>query len=124
MLVWNFLMLNRVKDRQGGKVIRRAISSTEVIPRENLMELKQVFVWNPRTDTFAPDGDDAAEHLVETSYRLKEIAKLRGRTDNELAAQLEERRALLASLVEENKLSYSDVSEAIQSYYRGNIRTM
>ena len=122
MLVWNFLMLNRVKDRQG-KVIRRAISSTEVIPKENLMELKQVFAWNPRTDRFAPDGDNAAEHLVETSYRLKEIAKLRGWTDDELMAQLEERRTLLASLVEENRLSYSDVSEAIQSYYRNSVRT-
>lgn len=120
MLVWNFLMLNRVKDRQGGKVIRRAISSTEVIPKENLMELKQVFAWNPRTDKFAPDGDDAAEHLVETSYRLKEIAKLRGWTDDELAAKLEGRQALLSNLVEENKLSYSDVSEAIQSYYHRN----
>jgi flagellar protein FlaI len=122
MLIWNFLKLNRVKDRQG-KVIRRAISCTEVIPRENLMELKQVFAWNPRTDRFAPDGDNAAEHLVETSYRLKEIAKLRGWTDDELVAQLEERRALLASLVEEDRLSYSDVSEAIQSYYRNNVWT-
>jgi flagellar protein FlaI len=121
MLVWNFLMLNRVKDRQG-KVIRRTISCTEVIPRENLMEMKQVFSWNPRTDRFAPDGDDSAEHLVETSYRLKEIAKLRGWTDDELVVQLEERQTLLADLVEESKLSYSDVSEAIQSYYRGNTR--
>lgn len=121
MLVWNFLMLNRVKDRHG-KVIRRAISSTEVIPRENLMGLKHVFAWNPRTDAFVPDGDDAAECLVKASYRLKEIAKLRGWTDDELMVQLEERRALLASLVEEDRLSYSDVSEAIQSYYRGNIQ--
>jgi len=74
------------------------------------MELKQVFVWNPRTDRFFPDdGDNAAEHLVETSYRLKEIAKLRGWTHGEVVDQLEERCDLLTSLVDEEKLTYSDI---------------
>lgn len=120
MLIWNFLLLNRVKDKQG-QVIRRALSSTEVVPQqEGLVQLKRVFEWDPREDVFKPDE---AKKVAEASYRLSELCKLTGWTRNDLVEEIEQRQILLEGLVEEGALSFSQVTEAIRGFYASRLKT-
>ena len=51
MLIWSFITMNRVK-LQNGKVVRRAVRCTEVIPTATGIELRDLFTWNAKTDSF------------------------------------------------------------------------
>jgi len=113
MLVWCFVQLTRTKDEQG-KVVRRVLEVVEVVPREDRLELKRVFTWDARTDTFEPA--DAGE-VVRRSHRLKTVMRLTGWTEEELAEELRKRAEYLKKIVDENKLSYPEFSEAIRRFY-------
>jgi len=113
MLIWCFVQLTRTKDEHG-KVIRRVLEVVEVVPGEDRLELKRVFTWDARTDTFEPA--DAFE-VVRRSRRLKTVMRLTGWTEEDLAEELRKRAEYLKKIVDEDKLRYSEFSEAIRRFY-------
>ena len=113
MLIWCFVQLTRTKDEHG-KVVRRVLEVVEVVPGEDRLELKRVFTWDARTDAFEPA--DAGE-VVRRSRRLKTVMRLTGWTEEELAEELGKRAEYLKKIVDENKLSYPEFSEAIRRFY-------
>lgn len=113
MLIWSFITMNRIR-LPDGKVVRRAVRCTEVVPTVSGVELKELFSWNARTDTFEPD---TSEEVVKRSNRLKEVMKIRGWTREDLIDELERRRHFLEGIVEDNKLSHPEFSAEIGRFY-------
>ncbi|MDG6907324.1 MAG: type II/IV secretion system ATPase subunit [Nitrososphaerota archaeon] len=114
----SFLMMNRVR-APGGKFVRRAVSSSEVKPSAvdgKTPELLEVFRWNARTDEFAPT---TSGEVVAKSYQLRELVmSLTGWDETQLVGELDRRREFLDRIVSENRIMYSEVSEALQGFYR------
>lgn len=113
MLIWNLLLMNRVRDEHG-KIIRRAISSTEVTSFEDKIKLVEIFTWDAKTDTFSPNN---AREVVKKSRRLKSVMRLLGWDEDTMVAELERRAAFLEGLVKEEKLKYSEVSKELTRFY-------
>jgi len=113
MLIWCFVLLNRVRTAEG-KIVRRVLEATEIVPEEEELTLKRIFTWNARTDVFEPVD---AREVVRRSYRLKTVMRLTGWTEEEVAEEMERRANYLKEVVEEEKLSYPEFSEAIRKFY-------
>jgi len=117
MLVWNFLLMNRVR-REDGRIVRRALVSKELVPSVNEIRLSTVFEWDARTDTFMPDEP---YEVVRKSYRLKEISRLTGWSEDDIAGELEERSAFIKKAVEDGKIAFSEFSAVIGEFYSKRI---
>ncbi|MGC9069290.1 MAG: type II/IV secretion system ATPase subunit [Thermoprotei archaeon] len=117
MLIWNFLLMNRVR-REDGKIVRRALISKELIPGINEIKLSTIFEWDARTDTFTPDDP---YDVVKKSYRLTEISRLVGWSQDDVVRELEERSSFIKKIVEDNRITFSEISEAIGEFYRRRI---
>jgi flagellar protein FlaI len=113
MLIWCFILLNRVKTADG-RVVRRVLEAAEVEPKDGRLSLRRVFTWDARADAFMPED---AEGAVANSFRLEAVRRLTGWTRSELAEELSHRAEHLWRLVEEGKLSYPEFSEAIRRFY-------
>jgi flagellar protein FlaI len=113
MLIWCFPLLGRVR-MPDGSVVRRVLEATEVEPKEGRIELKRVFTWNARDDSFAPED---AEAVVKRSYRLGSVKRLTGWSDRELSEELNRRAEFLEGVVDAGKLSYSEFTESIGRFY-------
>lgn len=116
MLIWNLLMMNRVRARRGD-MVRRAVTSTELTPKEGALELKRIFEWLPSEDEFTPEDP---ETVVKKSTRLKHAMAMRGVSEEETITELTARAGFLSNLVEDGKLTYPEVVEAIRRYYINN----
>jgi flagellar protein FlaI len=120
----SFLMMNRVR-APSGKFVRRAVSSTEVVPSvtnndvvgEGRPELLELFKWNARTDEFTPSSP---QEVVKKSYQLKELVmSLTGWDEDKIVNELQRRVEFLEKkIVAENRIKYSEVSETLQEFYR------
>jgi flagellar protein FlaI len=113
MLIWCFVTLNRVKTA-AGKAVRRVLDVTEVVPKVGGFDLKEVFRWDAKTDSFSPED---AGKVVERSKRLETVKRLAGWDDERLEAELSVRAEWLRKLTEEGKLSYPDFSNAVRTFY-------
>lgn len=113
MLIWCFVLLNRVK-MPDGTVARRVLEVAEVEPKDGKLSLKRIFTWNARNDTFTPEN---AEDVVKRSYRLGAVKRLTGWTDAELVEELNRRAKFLEEVVEANKLTYPEFSGAVRRFY-------
>jgi type IV secretory pathway ATPase VirB11/archaellum biosynthesis ATPase/intein/homing endonuclease len=113
MLIWCFPLLGRVR-MPDGSVVRRVLEATEVEPKEGRIELRRVFTWNARDDSFAPED---AEAVVKRSYRLGSVKRLTGWSDRELSEELNRRAEFLEGVVDAGKLSYSEFTESIGRFY-------
>jgi len=113
MLIWSFVLLGRVR-MPDGSMVRRVLEIAEVEPKDGRIELRRLFTWNARNDTFTPDE---AEAVVKRSYRLGAVKRLTGMTDSELAEEISRRASYLEKTVEENKLLYPDFAEAMGRFY-------
>lgn len=113
MLIWCFVMLNRVKTAEG-KVVRRVLEVVEVEPTKGQLALRRIFTWDARTDRFEPVDE---YEVIRRSYRLKTVMRLTGWTEDELAEELKKRAKYLEKVLEEGKLSYPEFSEAIRKFY-------
>ncbi len=111
LLVWSFLLVNRVR-LENGSVVRRAMLSKEVDPMSG--ELKEVFRWSPKDDNIYPES---AEEVVDRSVRLKVLENLWGLGRERLVAELEDRADFLKKMVMERKLSLGDLSQELRSFY-------
>ena len=118
VLIWNFILLNRVRTPQG-KVVRRVLEAVEVEPKEGKLSLKRIFSWDARTDTFTPQ---TAEEVANKSSKLKALTRLTGWSEKELISELDRRASFLQETVEEGKLEFADFSEAIRKFYVDNRR--
>ncbi len=118
MLIWCFVLLGRVR-MLDGKAVRRVLEVTEVVPRDGRIELKRVFTWNARDDSFTPNE---AGSLVKSSFRLGSIKRITGWTDDELVEELERRCEYLVKTVEEGKMDYPDFAEAVRQFYASRRR--
>ena len=101
----------------GEKPMRRVVKVYEITGLKSASELeyKVIFEWNILEDKHYPD---TPEEVVKKSEKLQRVAMLLGWTEDLLLEELERRRKLLEKLVEENKLSYNEVTLAIQNYYK------
>jgi len=113
MLIWCFVLLNRVRTAEG-KIVRRVLEVTEVMPEEDELTLRRIFTWDARTDSFTPSS---AEEVVKKSFRLKTVMRLTGWNSRELTEEMERRASYLKEVVDEGKLSYPEFSEAIRKFY-------
>lgn len=113
MLIWCFILLNRVKTAEG-KVVRRVLEVTEAEPKDGKLSLRRVFAWNAGSDSFTPTE---SEDVVDGSFRLEAVRRLTGWTRSEIATELNRRAEYLWRLVEEGKLSYPAFSDAIRRFY-------
>jgi len=113
MLIWCMVQLGRVR-MPDGSMVRRVLEAVEVVPENGRVELKRVFTWNARDDSFSPED---AKAVVKRSYRLSSVKRLTGWSDDELVEELERRADYLAKTVEEGKLDYPLFAEAIRQFY-------
>ncbi len=73
MLIWAIVLMRRVKLRDGRVVRRMAkvweITGLDLEANKSIpLNYREVFTWNPFTDTFSPS---TPEEAIERSYRLK-----------------------------------------------------
>jgi hypothetical protein len=113
MLIWCFVLLNRVR-MPDGRVVRRVLEATEVEPKDGTIALRRIFLWNARDDTFAPWD---AREVVKRSHRLGAIMRLTGWNEGELAEELVKRAKYLEAVVESGKLDYPLFAETIRRFY-------
>jgi flagellar protein FlaI len=97
-LIWAVVVLRRMRIPGRGD-LRRVTSVVEVVPRGSSITLREIFSWNPDTDSFTPN---APAELVHLSYRLKRIAEVYGMSERDLKRELEEREQFLASVIDSN----------------------
>ena len=113
------ISLIRQVDLIGSKV-RRMIDVHEVRDEpptgESKHELAKVFSWDVNTDKHSPD---TPEEVFANSWRMREIAKIRGWSDTQMIAELKNRAALVKSLVERGQTTFQDVMNALEVYYAG-----
>jgi flagellar protein FlaI len=114
MLIWAFVVMNRVR-REHGKVVRRALSITELDPKPGGFDLKEMFTYNMVDDTFSPS---APEELVKTkSIRLQQVMRLFGWDEKDLERELAERASYVEKMVTDKLFSLNEVAEAIRKFY-------
>jgi flagellar protein FlaI len=114
MLIWAFAVMNRVR-REHGKVVRRALSITELDPKPGGFDLKEMFTYSMSDDTFSPS---APEELVRTkSARLQQVMRLFGWDEKDLERELAERASYVERMVTDKLFSLNDVGEAIRKFH-------
>lgn len=112
MLIWCLIRQNRVT--LNGKMVRRITDVTEVVPKDNSIELKKTFEWNPVNDTYLPGSVD---ELVRLSPRLREIMILKGYGEEALKQDLSRRKEFLEYLVAAKKERFVDVGGEFAKFY-------
>jgi len=117
MLIWCFIRQNRIP--YNGLMVRRIMDITEVIPKDNSIELRKVFEWNPIDDKYVPNNID---DLIKSSVRLKEIMMLRGYTEETLKDDLRRRQEFLEYRVNTKKEKFIDVSKEFARFHLKSYR--
>jgi flagellar protein FlaI len=112
MLIWCFIRQNRIP--YNGLMVRRIMDITEVIPKDNSIELRKVFEWNTIDDKYVPNNID---DLIKSSVRLKEIMMQRGYTEETLKDDLRRRQEFLEYLVNTKKEKFIDVAKEFARFY-------
>lgn len=113
MLISSILQQNRLVSPDG-KIIRRVTQITEIIPRQEKIELKKVMGWDAADMQFFPEN---VTELVEKSERLQEISMINGWTKNELTNQLMTRMCFLNRMVQNNISEFSKVTQELEKFY-------
>ncbi|MBR0270772.1 MAG: CpaF family protein [Methanobrevibacter sp.] len=103
------VMQNRIY-KPDGVSYRRISEVAEVVGiEEGTVQLNKIFEWNPETDKI--------ENVSIASRTLSEIAKLSGRTLNDLYKEIGNRQLVLEHMLNNNIRSVSAVNAVIESYY-------
>lgn len=118
MLISCFIRQNRVAYK--GRSVRRILDVTEVIPKDNGIDLTKIFEWNPIDDKFIPEN---IEELIERSHRLKEIMMLKGYDQQSLKKDLEMRKEFLEKLVSGRKEKFADVASEFAKFQLSRMKT-
>jgi flagellar protein FlaI len=113
MLISTILRQNRLAGSDG-KVVRKVTEITEVLPRQNKIELKKVLGWDASTMKFYPEN---VQELVNRSERLQEISTINGWSKEELTSQIVTRVCFLNKMVQSNITDFDMVSEELKGFY-------
>ena len=95
----------------GGQVLRRIISLHEIIgidPATKELITNEVFRWNPVNDAY---------ERLRRSYRLEEVARVRGMEIEEVEKEIRRRKEVLEWMVKNNIRRYDEVVKVITEYY-------
>lgn len=110
MLLWFILHITRVKAIDGS-IVRRVISITEVVPKQDSVELVEVFRYVPKIDIFEPSD---MQELVQRSARLKQAGYM---LNIDPLLDLQKRISLLDRCMEENASTVQQVFGILGRYY-------
>lgn len=113
MLISVILRQNRLVDPDG-KISRKITEITEVIPKEDEIDLKKVMNWDAYNLKYKPEDVD---ELIETSYRLQEISLINGWDKNELKKQLVKRIEYLSKMHKGNQMEFDIVTDQLERFY-------
>lgn len=114
MLIWAFAILNKVR-REGGKVVRRVISVTELQPKMGGLDQKEIFTYDVKSDNFSPSAPE--ELLKLKSVRMEQVMNLFGWDEDDLVRELTERAKCVEEMVTDEAFSLERVSETIRRFY-------
>ncbi len=113
MLISSIVQQNRLITPDG-KIVRRVTEITEIVPRDDKIELKKIMGWDASQMQFFPEG---VEELVKKSERLHEVSMINGWSKEELTNQLITRMCFLMRMVQNNVTEFSKVSEELEKFY-------
>lgn len=113
MLISSILQQNRLVTPDG-KIVRRVTQVTEIIPRQNKIELKKVMGWDAATTQFYPED---VTKLVDQSERLQEISMINGWTREDLTNQIITRMCFLNRMVQNNVMEFEKVTKELEKFY-------
>jgi len=93
---------------QSGRMLssRKFVRISEI---KNVNTIHDIFSWNASSDTFQED--------LSNSFLLKKIAKSLNISMERLMRELENRKKMLLSLVEQNIRDYHSLNDALSKYY-------
>ena len=104
------IMQNRIYTPSGVS-FRRISEVAEVVGiEEGTVQLNKIFQWNPERDTI--------DNVCVTSNTLTQIAKLSGKTINDLYREIENRKIVLKHMINHNIRSVDEVNSVIELYYK------
>jgi flagellar protein FlaI len=104
------IMQNRIYTPSGVS-FRRISEVAEVVGiEEGTIQLNKIFQWNPERDTI--------DNVCVSSNTLTQIAKLSGRTINDLYREIENRKIVLKHMINQNIRSVDEVNSVIELYYK------
>lgn len=104
------IMQNRIYT-PSGLSFRRVSEVAEVVGiEEGTIQLNKIFQWNPERDTI--------DNVGVSSNTLIQIAKLSGKTINELYQEIENRKLVLKHMINQNIRSVNGVNNVIELYYK------
>ena len=112
-LIWCFVIMKRVKLKQGGYT-RRVTEIVELIPTPQGPSKKVIFTWDPRGDKHIPL---TINEVIDKSYRLKQIASLKGIDLSELENELKAKERFIINLMNKGTRSLEEVFNAIMEFY-------
>ena len=106
----NMVIVMARRDVEGNPV-RKVITCAEVkgLNRNGNVDVSTLIEWNPKNDTW---------HLSHDSYYLKKEATRKGITIEEAKNDVRMRTEILTILAEQNKRSFSEVTQVIRDYVR------
>lgn len=104
------IMQNRIYTSSGVS-FRRISEVAEVVGiEEGTVQLNTIFKWNPERDTI--------DNIGITSNTLTQIAKLSGKSINDLYYEIENRKLVLKHMVNNDIRSVDEVNKVIELYYK------
>ena len=104
------IMQNRIY-RPDGVSYRRISEVAEIAGiEEGTVQLNKIFEWNPETDKI--------ENVSVASKTLTEIAKLSGRTLNDLYKEIGNRQLVLEHMINHDIRSVEGVQAVLELYYK------
>jgi len=104
------IMQNRIY-RPDGVSYRRISEVAEIVGiEEGTVQLNKIFEWNPETDKI--------ENVSVASKTLTEIAKLSGRTLNDLYTEIGNRQLVLEHMINQDIRSVEGVQAMLELYYK------
>ncbi|RLF07530.1 MAG: protein kinase [Thermoprotei archaeon] len=109
-LISNVIIIKRVA-KSSKQAIRRVAEVDEVISPHDYIK---IFTWNSSDDSFYPN--DPYE-LIEKSIELKHIAETTGLSEEDILAELIERKTFIESLVKHNILDFEEVTTQLRRFY-------
>ena len=103
----------------GGRKLRRTLSVTEVVtvdPKTESPVTRQLFKWNPKTDTH--------EFVARESTLISKIAYIRGITEKDVWDEITRRALFIDWMRQEKIFDFRKVGELIAEYYKDPDRAL
>ena len=103
----------------GGRKLRRTLNVTEVVtvdPKTESPVTRQLFRWNPKTDTH--------EFVARESTLISKIAYIRGITEKEVWDEITRRALFIDWMRQEKIFDFRKVGELIAEYYKDPDRAL